>query len=253
VETVERSEVIKAGAALASQLQEQGLSAKLIGGVACALHQHDDAQTEFLRSLGDVDLVVPAGTERNAARALEHLGWEGRRRFNALHGDQRMMFDRRQDGLKLDVMIGDLRMCQVVALDQEWRQAGLAVTVTTLLLTKLQIHELTDRDITDILGLLVGHDVAASGGGAHDVLSASALAEVAGESWEWYRSIDGSLATLEVACSQGRVPATYSTVVADRVGRVRDAIHEAPKSRRWRLRSRIGERKRWYNEPEEVG
>jgi hypothetical protein len=30
------------------------------------------------------------------------------------------------------------------------------------------------------------------------------------------------------------------------------AAEEAPKSRRWKLRSRIGERKRWYELPEET-
>jgi hypothetical protein len=34
---------------------------------------------------------------------------------------------------------------------------------------------------------------------------------------------------------------------------LRDAIEQAPKSTRWKLRSRIGERQQWYVEPEEVG
>jgi hypothetical protein len=35
--------------------------------------------------------------------------------------------------------------------------------------------------------------------------------------------------------------------------RLREAIDQAPKSARWRLRARIGERVRWYEEPEEMG
>jgi hypothetical protein len=31
-----------------------------------------------------------------------------------------------------------------------------------------------------------------------------------------------------------------------------EALEQAPKSRRWKLRDRIGERKRWYELPEET-
>ena len=34
---------------------------------------------------------------------------------------------------------------------------------------------------------------------------------------------------------------------------LREAIDAAPKSARWRLRARVGERVAWYAEPEEVG
>ena len=30
-------------------------------------------------------------------------------------------------------------------------------------------------------------------------------------------------------------------------------IEEMPKSRRWKIRDRVGDRVRWYQEPEEVG
>jgi hypothetical protein len=34
--------------------------------------------------------------------------------------------------------------------------------------------------------------------------------------------------------------------------KVLQRIEEAPKSRAWKLRAKIGERKRWYDLPEEV-
>lgn len=40
--------------------------------------------------------------------------------------------------------------------------------------------------------------------------------------------------------------------VADRLRRLRAELDTVPKSRAWKLRSRIGERKRWYELPEEV-
>ena len=37
------------------------------------------------------------------------------------------------------------------------------------------------------------------------------------------------------------------------VAALRAAIDEAPKSTRWKLRARVGERQAWYQEPEEMG
>jgi hypothetical protein len=41
-------------------------------------------------------------------------------------------------------------------------------------------------------------------------------------------------------------------VVESRLDRLWERIDHEPKSRGWRLRDRIGDRKRWYDEPEEV-
>ena len=37
------------------------------------------------------------------------------------------------------------------------------------------------------------------------------------------------------------------------IAALRAAIQDAPKSTRWKLRSRVGERQAWYNDPEEMG
>jgi hypothetical protein len=39
--------------------------------------------------------------------------------------------------------------------------------------------------------------------------------------------------------------------VAERIGRLEEAIEQAPKSRGWKIRARVGERVRWYATPEE--
>jgi hypothetical protein len=40
--------------------------------------------------------------------------------------------------------------------------------------------------------------------------------------------------------------------VGERAGALAARIEAAPKSRRWRMRAKIGERKRWYELPEEI-
>jgi hypothetical protein len=48
------------------------------------------------------------------------------------------------------------------------------------------------------------------------------------------------------------VPGAAAARVRDALAAIAQAMDGAPKSRNWKLRARIGERKRWYDEPEEV-
>jgi hypothetical protein len=40
--------------------------------------------------------------------------------------------------------------------------------------------------------------------------------------------------------------------VMENIGGLRAAISAEPKSTRWRIRSRVGEKKRWYETPEDA-
>jgi hypothetical protein len=43
-----------------------------------------------------------------------------------------------------------------------------------------------------------------------------------------------------------------AAIITSAIGDLTRAVDRAPKSRGWKMRSRIGERRRWYEEPEEV-
>ena len=61
--------------------------------------------------------------------------------------------------------------------------------------------------------------------------------------WGLWRTLTGTLRAL--AGLHPDVAAPSLALVA--------AFEEVPKTRGWRLRARIGERKRWYELPDEVG
>lgn len=52
----------------------------------------------------------------------------------------------------------------------------------------------------------------------------------------------------------GRIPLHDTPFnVAEQIATIRAAIDGAPKTMAWKMRSRVGERVRWYETPEEVG
>lgn len=124
-----------------------------------------------------------------------------------------------------------------------------SVPLAELLLTKLQIAELNEKDIRDTVALLHGHAVAETDG---DVLNAARVAELCAADWGLWRTITGNLATCREYVDRYELPASELEAIATKLEALLERIEAEPKSRGWKMRARIGERKRWYELPEEV-
>jgi hypothetical protein len=119
-----------------------------------------------------------------------------------------------------------------------------------LLLSKLQIFELNEKDADDALRLLISFSI----GDDKTAIELKPFQNLVGSDWGWWRTVTLNLERIEAQLSTDAHPviqnATYDP--RDQLTKLRQAAEDAPKSRGWKLRSRIGERKRWYELPEET-
>lgn len=232
-----------------------GLSIRAVGGVAVALIAPTIATLEPRRSYHDIDLAAPAGTAQ-VARTIAALGYEPARTFNTLNGSERLLFHDPQ-GRRVDVFLDALRMCHVLPLQGRLELAGWPVTVSPadLLLSKLQIVELTDRDAQDVLALLVDHDLTEAQGQGIEL---DRIREVCGRDWGWWQTVHRNLVALITrwnrAAEASLDPASIGPLATarDRARSLLEVLEACPKSTGWRLRAVIGPRMRWYEVPEEV-
>jgi hypothetical protein len=180
---------------------------------------------------------VPRRDARAITGFLEGRGYTANKRFNALHGDTRMIFH--GPAGKLDVFVGAFSMCHALELDKRLELDSPALTATDLLLTKLQIVELNAKDAHDASVLLTEHSLEPGDG---DQIDVAYVARLTGDDWGLWRTVTGTLRRL----------ADLYPAVAGRCRELLSAIDAAPKSRRFKLRARIGERVVWYELPEET-
>ncbi len=66
------------------------------------------------------------------------------------------------------------------------------------------------------------------------------------------RTVHGTLQQVRARLDDFDLPTVSAGVVHSRASDLDAVIVAAPKSRRWRLRARVGERVRWYEDPEEA-
>jgi hypothetical protein len=225
---------------------EAGVPLKLIGGAAICLHSESARRPPLKRKYGDLDFVTPARRRGAVDRLLTTLGYQGELRFNTLNGDRRLLYLDPGNGRQVDIFVDVVRMSHVIDLRGRMDYGGPCLTPADLLLSKLQIYEINRKDLVDLVALLIDHPVA-----DHDdeAINAAYVARLTADDWGLYRTLQ--LNTERLRDMVGEV-AVDSTVVVQRLDDLWRSIDAQPKSLRWKLRARVGDRMSWYELPEEV-
>ena len=242
------SDVVEESGRLLEIARSDGATLALLGGVAVRVHA-PEVPAVLDRAYKDIDFAVPKGGGGDAQKLLRGAGYEPHVVFNAMNGKERMLFYDNDNGRQVDVFVGSFRMCHEIPFADRLRPGEPTVPLAELLLTKLQIIQLNEKDVRDTVLLFHGHEVSSHD---EDAVNGERIAELCAEDWGLWRTITGNLARCEEMLGDYALPDSERTRVADRIREVLRRIEEAPKSRGWKLRSKIGERKRWYELPEEV-
>lgn len=223
---------------------------RLLGGQAVRLLSPDFPPRA--RDDQDMDFASVTRARTQVVDFLISHGFEEDRRFNALHGHRQMYF-RTPSGQTVDVVMDQLRMCHVLDFSDRIERMPHTLDVTDLLLSKLQIVETNRKDVQDILYLLAGFEV--RDGDEPGVIGLARFAEMVANDWGWWRTVTNNLDNIggfDVGELEGLVPAGSEHDPMEQARSLRRYADEAPKSMRWRIRARVGERVRWYDLPEEV-
>jgi hypothetical protein len=228
--------------------EAQGVPLRLIGGLAVHAHAHP-MPPALARAYGDIDTATIKGQNRPVTELLTGLGYESARQFNALHGATRMLFHDRPNDRKLDVFVDGFDLNHSIPITERIDVEKRTIPLAELLLTKLQVVEFTDKDMRDTLALLVGHEV-----GDHDgeTINAGVVAALTADDWGLWRTTQINLERLRDGVRTLALDQADQQHVLDRVDALWERMENEPKSRRWRLRARVGDRKRWYQVPDEV-
>ena len=234
---------------LVESAAKAGLIVRVLGGVAVRM-QASSSETPLLpRPIGDIDLATKQGGWRALADFLKSSGYAGDDMFNALNGARRLLFFDHTNSRKLDVFVGEFDMCHSIPIASRLDKAPMTIPLAELLLTKLQIVQLTERDVRDIYTMAYHHPISAGDGSE---IEADFIADLCAKDWGLWRTC-----TSTIRQSLDRLPdyplnPEASALIASRLSTLLAMIDQAPKTSRWKLRSRVGDRMRWYAEPEET-
>ncbi|HYG71914.1 MAG TPA: hypothetical protein VEC15_06450 [Actinomycetota bacterium] len=205
-----------------------------------------------IRDGQDIDLASTSAWRVALTELFETRGYEPDRHFNALYGHKQLYFGS-PTGRAVDVIIDTLEMCHTLPFAERISRLPLTLDASDVLLSKLQIVELNEKDVQDIVYLLGAIPVET--GDRPGTVGLERIGELVQGDWGWWRTVSMNLERVRTLVSAERpdvVPSDAQLDVLAQIDRLLAWIDSVPKTRRWRLRSRIGDRKRWYRLPDET-
>ena len=230
----------------------KGIPLKLLGGqavrVLCPLFPHR------ARNDQDMDFACVSSKKREVMAFFEERGFLGDPRFNLLHGDRQMFFTTADGATSVDVIMDKLNMCHVLDFAARIDRMPDTLDVTDLLLTKLQIVELNEKDVHDLLHLISAFEVRP--GDEPATIGLDRIGRVVAGDWGWWRTATMNLDKLVQLAGHDHadlLPEARRFEPAEQARTIRTACDEVPKTMKWKLRAKVGDRVQWYEVPEEVG
>jgi hypothetical protein len=241
-------DIIAEGERVLGLASRAGVPLRLLGGVAVRLRA-PELPAALDRAYKDIDFAVSKKGARAADQILQEAGYRPHVAFNAMHSRERGLYLDEEHGRQVDLFVHSFRMCHEIPLGDRLEIESSTVPLAELLLTKLQIIEVNEKDIRDTVLLLHGHDVA-----DHDdeAVNGARIATLCAADWGLWRTITANLELCRAHVDDYELPEEERERVAARLDELLERIEVEPKSRRWKLRAKVGERKRWYDLPEEV-
>ncbi|MGI8571874.1 MAG: hypothetical protein ACR2L9_04505 [Solirubrobacteraceae bacterium] len=221
------------------------LGIRVMGGVAVRMRCPSADLPPLARSYNDIDYAARSADSRRISELFAESGYQPDAEFNALHGRQRLFFWDPQHGRDADVFLDTFSMCHTLDFREQLLRDDHTLPLTTLLLFKLQVVETNDKDYKDALAILTDHRAERAG------LDAEGIGHFLAQDWGWWRTATSMLDRLRSYAGQLEGFRGADAVNAN-VEAITAAIERAPKSRRWKLRSKVGERVRWYEVPDEA-
>jgi len=224
---------------LIADAAHQSITLRAMGSVGVQMHC-DSAALELAnrgRHPKDIDLVTRSRDRKTVRSYFENQGYETDRDMLVSMEGRRYLFRDLASGIAVDVFVDVLDFCHRIDVSERMG-TGPSLSIEDLLLSKLQIVELTQNDALDLAAILGTHDIAISTTDPEEI-DVSYVAGLLANDWGFWRTATGNLASI----SDNLPPS-----VAKRADELLDHLEQAPKTLRWKARDRVGERARWWQD-----
>jgi hypothetical protein len=241
-------DIVSEGERLLGIAAKEGVPLRLLGGVAVCM-KAPDVPPALARDYKDIDFAVTKKGGGAADKLLRGAGYEPHVAFNAMHARERGLYYDEGNGRQVDLFIDAFRMCHEIPLGKRLEVETQTVPLAELMLTKLQIIEVNEKDIRDTVLLFHGHPIADHDDGA---INGAQIAALCADDWGLWRTITANVDRCRSHVGDYELSGEDRERIESRFDELLQRIEDEPKSRGWRRRAKVGEKKIWYELPEEV-
>jgi hypothetical protein len=233
--------------------RQAGLTLRVIGSLAFQMHcpEYGYLQAAMGRAYTDLDFAGYSQETAGIKALMAGLGYMENAQVSLYSEGSRAIFDHEALGLYVDVFFDKLDFCHEISWEGRLEVDWPTIPLAEMLLEKMQIVKINEKDIIDTIMLLLEHPL---GDADHETIHIGRVAQLCAQDWGLWRTATMNLEKVKkLAPEYGQLTDEQKTHVSAQVDEALARIDAAPKPLAWRLRARVGDRVKWYKDVDEVG
>ncbi|MFX1520292.1 MAG: hypothetical protein ACFFCD_10270 [Promethearchaeota archaeon] len=238
------------------EAEERGITLRLLGSIAFRIHcpkyaplLHKGESTH--RPLTDIDYMAYNKHQTSIRKLMYDL------RFREIFADpmvRRIVFQSpKYKNLKVDFFLEQLRFCHTIDFDQKQKRLEVdkpTIPLEEMLLEKMQIVEINEKDIKDTIMLVCEHDIDDDTEENTEVIDGGFIARILADDWGFWYTVTTNLNKTKawVPKYSNALSEEDQSLAVNRINKLLERIDQEEKTKKWRKRAKTGTKKRWYEE-----
>jgi len=229
-----------------------GIMMRVIGSLAFQMHcpNFGFLQAAMGRAYTDIDFGAYSRQNKQISEMMAKFGYvENREVFIGSEGE-RAIFDNPGTSLHVDVFYEKLDFCHAIYWKDRLEVDSPTIPLAELLLEKMQIVQINEKDIIDTIMLLLEHPL---GDTDKEIINIKLTAQLCANDWGLWRTTTMNLNKVRhLAQHYPQLTSEHKSTVESKVNEILARLNSEPKSMAWKLRDRVGDRVKWYKDVDEV-
>lgn len=231
---------------------DAGVLMRVIGSLAFQMHcqEFGHLQAAMGRAYTDIDFAAYSKHSRQIQELMTSLGYQENREVFIVSEGERAIFDKPGTGLHVDVFYEKLDFCHAIYWKDRLEVDSPTIPLAELLLEKTQIVKINEKDVIDMIMLLLEHPL---GDIDSETINIDRVSKLCADDWGLWRTTTMNLEKIR-SLAQGyeQLTAEQKAKVTEQVELAMTRIDQESKPLKWKLRSRVGDRVKWYKDVDEV-
>lgn len=232
------------------EAKKRDITLRVLGAVAFRLHcpQFKYIESSLRRLLSDIDFAAYKRDDTKVDRLFIDMGYQEDIVVRSFYANRRI-FHNPKYSIHSDIFFDKMEMCHDINFKGRLEIDYPTISLVDLLLEKMQIVQINEKDIIDTIMLFREHDC---GNSDNEMINTGYLASLCGKDWGLWRTVTMNLAKVRKLLPQFDIlKGEDIRIVGNRIDRTLESIEKEPKSLGWKMRAKIGNQKKWYRDVEE--
>jgi hypothetical protein len=230
-----------------SEAEKEGFLLRLLGALAfryqCPVNAHHFEALE--RRITDIDFAAYSHHRDRLIVFFRKQGYLVDENALVIGGGFRYIFEYPKTKMHIDIFFDQLEMCHTISFNNRLDLDPCTISLSDLLLEKMQIVEISRKDLKDTSLLLLEHPV----GRDESTLNMGYITPIMSTDWGFYHTFTTNLGKVrEAILDYETLSEAERETILRRIEEILRILEASEKSLKWKLRARVGTKMKWYRD-----